>query len=37
MPVCAYVAKLLTGHGEFTDLVDEVTPDVLQWLETELG
>ncbi|CAM5654492.1 N-acetyltransferase [Streptomyces canarius] len=37
MPVCPYVAKFLKRHEEFADLVDPVTPDVLRWLETELG
>ncbi|MFE9358243.1 GNAT family N-acetyltransferase [Streptomyces olivaceoviridis] len=37
VPVCPYVAKFLTRHEEFADLVDPVTPDVLRWLETELG
>ncbi|MEU3829011.1 N-acetyltransferase [Streptomyces sp. SID486] len=37
VPVCPYVAKFLTRHEEFADLVDPVTPDVLRWLETRLG
>ncbi|QTE02895.1 GNAT family N-acetyltransferase [Streptomyces cyanogenus] len=37
VPVCPYVAKFLKRHEEFADLVDAVTPDVLQWLDTELG
>ncbi|GGZ06492.1 GNAT family N-acetyltransferase [Streptomyces olivaceoviridis] len=37
VPVCPYVAKFLKRHEEFADLVDPVTPDVLRWLETELG
>ncbi|MEW2288458.1 GNAT family N-acetyltransferase [Streptomyces sp. NPDC047841] len=37
VPVCPYVAKFLQRHEEFADLVDPVTPDVLRWLETELG
>ncbi|GAA2779308.1 N-acetyltransferase [Streptomyces rameus] len=37
VPVCPYVAKFLTRHEEFGDLVDPVTPEVLQWLETRLG
>ncbi|WP_320773103.1 GNAT family N-acetyltransferase [Streptomyces sp. CRN 30] len=35
--VCPYWAKYLTKHGEFADLVDPVTPDVLRWLEGQLG
>ncbi|EST19183.1 GNAT family N-acetyltransferase [Streptomyces roseochromogenus] len=37
VPVCPYVAQFLKKHEEFADITDEVTPDVLQWLETELG
>ncbi|MPY47890.1 GNAT family N-acetyltransferase [Streptomyces acidicola] len=37
VPVCPYVAKFLKKHDEFADITDPVTPDVLQWLETELG
>ncbi|GGJ30655.1 GNAT family N-acetyltransferase [Streptomyces brasiliensis] len=37
VPVCPYVAKYLTKHHEFGDITDPVTPEVLQWLETELG
>ncbi|MFF9765481.1 GNAT family N-acetyltransferase [Streptomyces sp. NPDC014636] len=37
VPVCPYVAKFLTRNGEFADLVDPVTPDVLQWLDAQLG
>ncbi|POX61757.1 GNAT family N-acetyltransferase [Streptomyces sp. Ru62] len=37
VPVCPYVAKFLKRHEEFADLVDPVTPDVLRWLEAELG
>ncbi|MET8771702.1 GNAT family N-acetyltransferase [Streptomyces sp. NPDC004658] len=37
VPVCPYVAKFLKRHEEFADLVDPVTPDVLRWLDTELG
>ncbi|MEU2281633.1 GNAT family N-acetyltransferase [Streptomyces sp. NPDC013178] len=37
VPVCPYVAKYLTRHGEFGDITDPVTPEVLQWLDTELG
>src|SRR5687767_40679 len=37
VPVCPYVAKFLTRHAEFDDITDPVTPDVLRWLEAELG
>ncbi|GAB1339492.1 N-acetyltransferase [Streptomyces sp. E-15] len=37
VPVCPYVAKFLTKHGEFADIVDAVTPDVLRWLRAELA
>ncbi|MEU8591024.1 GNAT family N-acetyltransferase [Streptomyces sp. NPDC048664] len=37
VPVCPYVAKYLVKHGEFADITDPVTPEVLTWLETELG
>ncbi|KOX02028.1 N-acetyltransferase [Streptomyces sp. MC1] len=37
VPVCPYVAKFLQRHEEFADLVDPVTPDVLRWLDAELG
>ncbi|MEV6737777.1 GNAT family N-acetyltransferase [Streptomyces sp. NPDC051104] len=37
VPVCPYVAKFLKKHEEFTDTTDPVTPDVLRWLDTELG
>ncbi|MGW2412590.1 GNAT family N-acetyltransferase [Streptomyces tubercidicus] len=37
VPVCPYVAKFLKRHEEFADITDPVTPDVLRWLETELG
>ncbi|MEU9671175.1 GNAT family N-acetyltransferase [Streptomyces bobili] len=37
VPVCPYVAKFLTQHEEFEDITDPVTPEVLQWLDTELG
>ncbi|MEG8274809.1 GNAT family N-acetyltransferase [Streptomyces sp. AHA2] len=35
VPVCPYVAKYLKKHGEFADITDPVTPDVLQWLDGE--
>ena len=37
VPVCPYVAKFLNKHEEFADITDPVTPDVLRWLDTELG
>ncbi|MER6122086.1 GNAT family N-acetyltransferase [Streptomyces sp. NPDC001795] len=37
VPVCPYVAKFLEKHDEFADITDPVTPDVLEWLDTELG
>ncbi|MFC4469921.1 GNAT family N-acetyltransferase [Streptomyces xiangluensis] len=37
VPVCPYVAKFLKKHAEFADITDPVTPDVLRWLEAELG
>ncbi|MEU4685839.1 GNAT family N-acetyltransferase [Streptomyces xinghaiensis] len=37
VPVCPYVAKFLKRHDEFTDITDRVTPDVLQWLKSQLG
>ncbi|WP_327712796.1 N-acetyltransferase [Streptomyces sp. NBC_00464] len=36
VPVCPYVAKFLKKHDEFADITDPVTPEALQWLETEL-
>ncbi|MCX4647561.1 GNAT family N-acetyltransferase [Streptomyces sp. NPDC055059] len=36
VPVCPYVAKFLKKHTEFADVTDPVTPEVLQWLDTEL-
>ncbi|MFJ9558614.1 GNAT family N-acetyltransferase [Streptomyces fuscichromogenes] len=37
VPVCPYVAKFLKRHEEFADITDPVTPDVLRWLEAQLG
>ncbi|MFD7872845.1 GNAT family N-acetyltransferase [Streptomyces sp. NPDC059378] len=37
VPVCPYVAKFLQRHEEFADITDPVRPDVLRWLDTELG
>lgn len=34
VPVCPYVAKFLKKHDEFADIVDPVTPEILQWLDT---
>ncbi|GAA4661958.1 GNAT family N-acetyltransferase [Streptomyces youssoufiensis] len=36
VPVCPYVAKYLTRHGECDDITDPVTPEVQEWLESEL-
>ncbi|MCC3761806.1 N-acetyltransferase [Glycomyces sp. TRM65418] len=37
VPVCPYVAKFLERHGEFADIADPVTPEILQWLETAIA
>ncbi|MFJ6479704.1 MULTISPECIES: GNAT family N-acetyltransferase [unclassified Streptomyces] len=37
VPVCPYVAKFLTKHQEFADITDPVTPEVLAWLDAQLG
>ncbi|MFF3517147.1 GNAT family N-acetyltransferase [Streptomyces sp. NPDC002573] len=37
VPVCPYVAKFLKKHEEFSDITDPVTPEILAWLEKELG
>ncbi|WP_328767026.1 GNAT family N-acetyltransferase [Streptomyces sp. NBC_00286] len=37
VPVCPYVAKFVQRHAEFADITDPATPDVLRWLEAELG
>ncbi|MGI5193222.1 GNAT family N-acetyltransferase [Streptomyces sp. CA-288835] len=37
VPVCPYVAKFVQRHAEFADIADPATPDVLRWLEAELG
>jgi redox-sensitive bicupin YhaK (pirin superfamily)/predicted GNAT family acetyltransferase len=37
VPVCPYVAKFLQKHDEFADITDAVTPEIRQWLHTELG
>ncbi|MER6979141.1 GNAT family N-acetyltransferase [Streptomyces carpinensis] len=36
VPVCPYVKGFLGKHQEFADIADPVTPDVLEWLDTEL-
>ncbi|MYR22072.1 N-acetyltransferase, partial [Streptomyces sp. SID6137] len=33
--VCPYVAKFLKKHEEFADITDEVTPEILSWLDTQ--
>ncbi|GGU88372.1 hypothetical protein GCM10010502_46360 [Kitasatospora aureofaciens] len=37
VPVCPYVAKFLVKHEEFSDIADEVTPEVKGWLRSQLG
>ncbi|MFD6999911.1 GNAT family N-acetyltransferase [Streptomyces mirabilis] len=37
VPVCPYVAKFLKKNDEFADITDPVTPEVLAWLDTQLG
>ncbi|MGW1107103.1 GNAT family N-acetyltransferase [Streptomyces sp. NPDC002540] len=37
VPVCPYVAKFLKKHTEFADITDRVTPEVLTWLDAQLG
>ncbi|GAA3368144.1 N-acetyltransferase [Streptomyces sannanensis] len=37
VPICPYVAKFLTKHQEFADITDPVTPEVLTWLDAQLG
>ncbi|KIF00763.1 hypothetical protein PL81_39200 [Streptomyces sp. RSD-27] len=37
VPVCPYVAKFLIRHQEFADITDPVTPEVLTWLDAQLG
>ncbi|MFD5506472.1 GNAT family N-acetyltransferase [Streptomyces sp. NPDC059761] len=37
VPVCPYVAKFLIKHQEFADITDPVTPEVLTWLDAQLG
>ncbi|MEU6250523.1 bifunctional pirin family protein/GNAT family N-acetyltransferase [Glycomyces sp. NPDC047010] len=37
VPVCPYVARFVKRHPEFADATDQVSPQVLHWLEVELG
>jgi uncharacterized protein len=37
VPVCPAVATYLKRHGEYADITDPVTPDVLTWLDTVLA
>ena len=37
VPVCPYVAKFLKKHEEFTDITEPVTPEILAWLDAQLG
>jgi redox-sensitive bicupin YhaK (pirin superfamily)/predicted GNAT family acetyltransferase len=37
VPVCPYVARFVKKHPEFDDIVDPATPDLLRWLDAELG
>ncbi|MFE7585882.1 GNAT family N-acetyltransferase [Streptomyces gardneri] len=37
VPVCPYVAKFLKKHEEFADITDPVTPEIVQWLDAQLG
>lgn len=36
VPVCPFVAAHPSKHDTYDDLTDPVTPEVLQWLDTEL-
>ncbi|WP_055589035.1 GNAT family N-acetyltransferase [Peterkaempfera griseoplana] len=36
VPVCPYVAKYLSGHPDFTDITDPVTPEIRHWLRDAL-
>ncbi|MET7299181.1 GNAT family N-acetyltransferase [Embleya sp. NPDC005575] len=33
VPVCPYVKQFLGKHGEFADITDPVTAEILQWLD----
>ncbi|MFS4093837.1 GNAT family N-acetyltransferase [Streptomyces sp. AF1A] len=35
VPVCPYVAKFLKKHEEFADITDPVTPQILDWLDSQ--
>jgi uncharacterized protein len=35
VPVCSMVVTVLEKHPEFEDITDQVTPDVLEWAETQ--
>ncbi|MFF9127245.1 GNAT family N-acetyltransferase [Streptomyces sp. NPDC014889] len=37
VPVCPYVAKFLKRHEEFADITDPVTPEIMHWLDLQLG
>ncbi|MFD7619244.1 GNAT family N-acetyltransferase [Streptomyces sp. NPDC059802] len=37
VPVCPYVAKFLKKHQEFAEITDPVSPEVLTWLDAQLG
>ncbi|NEY31859.1 N-acetyltransferase [Streptomyces sp. PRKS01-65] len=37
VPVCPYVRGFLEKHQDFADITDPVTPDVVRWIEAELG
>ncbi|PRY59900.1 hypothetical protein B0I28_103374 [Glycomyces artemisiae] len=37
VPVCPYVARFVKRHPEFAEAVDRPSPQVLHWLEAELG
>ncbi|MFE7130904.1 GNAT family N-acetyltransferase [Streptomyces sp. NPDC057638] len=37
VPACPYVSKFLTKHREFADITDPVTPEILTWLDAQLG
>ena len=37
VPVCPYVAKFVTKSDEFTDLVDQPTPDTIAFVRRSAG